>query len=31
MTADAIANAYTPEGKAIDNPRNLEALKRILG
>ena len=29
--ADAIANAYTPEGKAIDNPRNLEALKRILG
>ena len=29
--ADAIANAYTPGGKAIDNARNLEALKRILG
>jgi long-chain acyl-CoA synthetase len=29
--ADAIANAYTPEGKAIDNPRNIEALKHLLG
>jgi long-chain acyl-CoA synthetase len=29
--ADTIANAYTPEGKAIDNPRNIEALKHLLG
>ena len=29
--SEAIAHAYTPEGKAIDNVRNLEALKRILG
>lgn len=29
--AEAIANAYTPEGKVIDNPRNLEALKQLLG
>ncbi|MBQ8205190.1 MAG: AMP-binding protein [Alistipes sp.] len=29
--SEAIAHAYTPEGKAIDNARNLEALKRILG
>ena len=29
--AEAIAHAYTPEGKAIDNARNIAALKRILG
>ena len=29
--ADAIANAYTPEGKTIDNARNIEALKQLLG
>jgi hypothetical protein len=29
--ADAIANAYNPEGKAIDNARNIEALKQFLG
>ena len=29
--AEAIANAYTPEGKAIDNARNIEALKKLLG
>ncbi|MBR5196588.1 MAG: AMP-binding protein [Alistipes sp.] len=28
--AEAIANAYTPEGKAADNTRNIAALKRIL-
>ncbi|MBQ8775102.1 MAG: AMP-binding protein [Alistipes sp.] len=28
--ADAIAHAYTPEGKAIDNPRNLTAIKNFL-
>ena len=28
--AEAIANAYTPEGKAADNARNIAALKRIL-
>ena len=26
-----IANAYTPEGKAVDNARNIAALKKILG
>ena len=29
--ADAIANAYTPKGKAIDNASNIAALKNILG
>ena len=29
--ADAIAHAYTAEGKAIDNGRNLEAMAKILG
>ena len=29
--AEAIANAYTPEGKAIDNAQNIEALKKLLG
>jgi long-chain acyl-CoA synthetase len=29
--AKAIANAYTPEGKAIDNAQNIEALKKLLG
>jgi long-chain acyl-CoA synthetase len=29
--AEAIAHAYTPEGKAIDNARNIESLKKILG
>ena len=29
--AEAIAHAYTPEGKAIDNARNIAALKNILG
>lgn len=28
--AEAIEHAYTPEGKAIDNARNLAALKKIL-
>jgi len=28
--AEAIAHAYTPEGKAIDNPRNLTAIKNFL-
>ena len=28
--ADAITHAYTPEGKAVDNPRNLTALKNFL-
>ena len=28
--AEAIANAYTPEGKAADNTRNIAALKHIL-
>ena len=28
--ADAIANAYTPEGKAVDNERNILALKNYL-
>ena len=28
--ADAIANAYTPEGKAVDNERNISALKNYL-
>lgn len=28
--ADAIAHAYTPEGKAVDNPRNLTAIKNFL-
>ena len=28
--ADAIANAYTPEGKAVDNERNISALKNFL-
>ena len=29
--AEAIAHAYTPEGKAVDNARNIAALKKILG
>ena len=29
--AEAIAHAYTPEGKAVDNAKNLSALKKILG
>ncbi|MBQ2239572.1 MAG: long-chain fatty acid--CoA ligase, partial [Alistipes sp.] len=29
--AEAIAHAYTPEGKAIENPRNISAMKKILG
>ena len=29
--AEAIAHAYTPEGKAVDNARNIESLKKILG
>lgn len=28
--ADAIAHAYTPEGKAVDNNRNISALKNFL-
>ena len=28
--ADAIAHAYTPEGKAVDNERNISALKNFL-
>ena len=28
--ADAIAHAYTPEGKAVDNERNISALKDFL-
>lgn len=28
--ADAIAHAYTPEGKAVDNERNIAALKNYL-
>ena len=28
--ADAIAHAYTPEGKAVDNERNIAALKHFL-
>ena len=28
--ADAIAHAYTPEGKAVDNNRNISALKNYL-
>ena len=28
--ADAIAHAYTPEGKAVDNERNIAALKNFL-
>ena len=28
--AEAIAHAYTPEGKAVDNPRNLTAIKNFL-
>ena len=28
--ADAIAHAYTPEGKAVDNERNISALKNYL-
>jgi long-chain acyl-CoA synthetase len=28
--ADAIANAYTPEGKAINNARNIEAMRKLL-
>ncbi|MBR3892770.1 MAG: AMP-binding protein [Alistipes sp.] len=28
--ADAIAHAYTPEGKAVDNNRNISALKAFL-
>ena len=28
--ADAIAHAYTPEGKAVDNNRNIAALKNFL-
>ena len=28
--ADAIAHAYTPEGKAVDNERNISALKHFL-
>jgi hypothetical protein len=28
--ADSIAYAYTAEGKAIDNDRNLEAMTKIL-
>jgi hypothetical protein len=27
----AIAHAYTAQGKAIDNSRNLEAMTKILG
>mgnify|MGYP003301830184 CR=1 FL=1 len=29
--AEAIAHAYTPEGKAVDNTMNIAALKKILG
>ena len=29
--AQTIAHAYTPEGKAVDNARNIAALKKILG
>ena len=29
--AEAIAYAYTPEGKAVDNSRNIEALRKLLG
>jgi long-chain acyl-CoA synthetase len=29
--AETIAHAYTPEGKTIDNARNIAALKKILG
>ena len=29
--AEAIAHAYTPEGKVIDNASNIAALKNILG
>ncbi|MBE6202092.1 MAG: long-chain fatty acid--CoA ligase [Rikenellaceae bacterium] len=28
--AEAIAHAYTPEGKAVDNARNIEAITRLL-
>ena len=28
--AEAIAHAYTPEGKAVDNERNIQAMKRLL-
>ena len=28
--AEAIAHAYTPEGKAVDNPRNIAAIKNLL-
>ena len=28
--AEAIAHAYTPEGKAVDNSRNIEAITRLL-
>ena len=29
--AAAIEHAYTAEGKAIDNARNLDALRKLLG
>lgn len=28
--ADAIAHAYTPEGKAMDNSRNIDAMRKLL-
>ena len=28
---EAIAHAYTPEGKLIDNARNIEAMRKLLG
>ena len=28
--AEAIAHAYTPEGKAVDNPRNLTSIRNLL-
>jgi long-chain acyl-CoA synthetase len=28
---EAIAHAYTAEGKAIDNAHNIEAMKKLLG
>lgn len=29
--ADAISHAYTPEGKATENSRNIEAMRKLLG
>ena len=29
--SEAIAHAYTPEGKSISNERNIMALKKLLG